>query len=140
MISQVHIILTFYSYYFHIFITFLGSGPRSGPQKSYFCHIPGHILFILLDMPGLDPLSIPQSLKITPLLVWRLAAEAAAFKYPGAAVKLRRLNVRLIQKISTISSLPGTPSAHGRARPGPGPVPPLWGLGPGSGPQNVKII
>ena len=38
-----------FSYYFHIFITFLGSGPRSGPQKSYFCHIPGHIIFILFS-------------------------------------------------------------------------------------------
>ena len=49
VISQFHIIFTFYSYYFHIFITFLGSGPRSGPQKSYFCHIPGHIFFILFS-------------------------------------------------------------------------------------------
>ena len=47
--SPVHIFFTFYSYYFHIFITFLGSGPRSGSQKSYFCHIPGHILFILFS-------------------------------------------------------------------------------------------
>ena len=44
-----HIIFTFFSYYFHIFITCLGSGPRSGPQKSYFCHIPGHIFFILFS-------------------------------------------------------------------------------------------
>ena len=36
-------------HYFHIFsydlnisITFFGSGPRSGPLKSYFGHIPGH--------------------------------------------------------------------------------------------------
>ena len=43
------IIFTFFPYYFHIVITFLGSGPRSGPQKSYFCHIPGHILFILFS-------------------------------------------------------------------------------------------
>ena len=63
-ISPFHIILTFYSYYFHIFITFLASGPRSGPQRSYFCHIPGHIIFIFLYMPGLGPLSIPQSLKV----------------------------------------------------------------------------
>ena len=49
VISQFHIIFTFYSYYFHIFITFWGSGPRSGPQKSYFCHIPGHIIFILFS-------------------------------------------------------------------------------------------
>ena len=49
VISQFHIIFTFYSYYFHIFITFLASGPRSGPQKSYFCHIPGHIFFILFS-------------------------------------------------------------------------------------------
>ena len=46
-----HIIFTFYSYYSHIFITFLGSGPRSGPQQSYFCHIPGHILFIFFLYP-----------------------------------------------------------------------------------------
>ena len=46
VICQFHIISTFLSYYFHIFITFLGSGPRSGPPKSYFCHIPGHIFFI----------------------------------------------------------------------------------------------
>ena len=49
VISQFHIIFTFYSYYFHIFITFLASGPRSGFQKSYFCHIPGHIFFILFS-------------------------------------------------------------------------------------------
>ena len=49
VICQVHIIFTFYSYYFHICITFLGSGPRSGLQKSYFCHIPGHIFFILFS-------------------------------------------------------------------------------------------
>ena len=49
VISQFHIIFTFYSYYFHIFITFLGSGPRPGPQKSYFCHIPGHIFFTLFS-------------------------------------------------------------------------------------------
>ena len=38
---------------------------------------------------------------------------------------------------------PGTrasaPKRRHRAQAGPGP-PPLWGLGPGSGPQNVKII
>ena len=53
VISQFHIIFTFYSYYFHIFITFWGSGPRSGPQKSYFCHIPGHIIFILFSYFGI---------------------------------------------------------------------------------------
>ena len=46
VIYQFHIIFICYSCYFHIFIIFLGSGPRSGPQKSYFCNIPGHILFI----------------------------------------------------------------------------------------------
>ena len=46
---QFHIICTFYSYYFHIFMTFWGSGPRSGPPKSYFCHIPGHLIFILFS-------------------------------------------------------------------------------------------
>ena len=49
VISHFHIIFIFYSYYFHIFITFWGSGPRSGPHKSYFCHIPGHIFFILFS-------------------------------------------------------------------------------------------
>ena len=49
VISQFHIIFTFYSYYFQVFITFLGSGPRSGLQKSYFCHILGHNSFILFS-------------------------------------------------------------------------------------------
>ena len=49
VISNFHIIFTFYSYYFHIFIPFWGSGPRSGPQQSYFCNVPGHILFILFS-------------------------------------------------------------------------------------------
>ena len=53
VISQFHSIFTFYSYYFHIFITFLTSGPRSTPQKSYFCHIPGHILFIFFSYFGI---------------------------------------------------------------------------------------
>ena len=39
VIWQFHIMFTFCSYYFHMFITFFGLGPRSGPQKSYFCHI-----------------------------------------------------------------------------------------------------
>ena len=42
-------LVIFYSYYFHILITFWGSGHRSGSQKSYFCNIPGHICFILFS-------------------------------------------------------------------------------------------
>ena len=49
VISEFHIIFTFYTYYFHIFVTFLGSGPRSKPPKSYFCHVPGHMFFILFS-------------------------------------------------------------------------------------------
>ena len=53
VIFNFHIIFTSYSYYFHIFITFWGSGGRSGPQKSYFLHIPGHICFILFPYFGI---------------------------------------------------------------------------------------
>ena len=62
--SHFLIIFTFYSYYFHIVITFWGSGPRSGPQKLYFCYIPGHIFVHIIFMlfshfgardPGLSP-------------------------------------------------------------------------------------
>jgi hypothetical protein len=47
VISQFHIVSTCFPYYVHIFFTFLGSGPRSGPRKSILFHIPGHICFIL---------------------------------------------------------------------------------------------
>ena len=47
VISQLDIIFISYLYYFHIFITILGLGPRSRPQKSYFCNIPGLTIFIL---------------------------------------------------------------------------------------------
>jgi hypothetical protein len=49
VISHFHIIFTFVSYYFHIFIIFFGSGLRSGAQKSNCCYIPDHILFILFS-------------------------------------------------------------------------------------------
>ena len=57
-------LVIFISYCFLLF--FLGAGPISGPQESYFCYIPGHIYFILLSSyfcTSLGPLSIPQSLK-----------------------------------------------------------------------------
>ena len=49
---------------FHVFITFLGSGPRSGPQKSYFRHIPGHIFFIFLLKPSFPACPYGQSLQL----------------------------------------------------------------------------
>ena len=49
MIYQIHIISILFAYYFYFFITFLGSGPRSAPQKSYFCYIPDHIFCILFS-------------------------------------------------------------------------------------------
>ena len=52
VISNFHMISTFFSHYLHIFITFWVSGPRSGFQKSYFCHIPGHICFIVFSYFG----------------------------------------------------------------------------------------
>ena len=46
VIANFHIIFAFISYYFHICVTFWGSGPGSGHQKSYLCHILGHMIFI----------------------------------------------------------------------------------------------
>ena len=61
------------SYYFHIFITFWGSGPRSGPQKPYFCHIPGHFIFIFLRKPSFPACPYRQSLQWMPTWVsWLL--------------------------------------------------------------------
>ena len=49
VIWHFHIMFTLFPYYFHMFITFWGSRARSGPQKSYFCQIPGHVFFILFS-------------------------------------------------------------------------------------------
>ena len=55
--------ISHFSYYCHIFITFWGSGTRSGPQKSYlFIHIPGHFCcshyFHILARTSFSSLSI----------------------------------------------------------------------------------
>ena len=50
---------------FHIIFTCFASGPNPAPQNRifvifrYICHM----IFIFLYIPGLGPLSIPQSLK-----------------------------------------------------------------------------
>ena len=49
MISQLHIIFEFLHIIFIFLSHFRGSGPRSGPQQSYFCHIPGHFFSILFQ-------------------------------------------------------------------------------------------
>ena len=70
VISQFHIIFTFLSYYCHICTTFLGSGPRSGPQKSYFCNIPGHIFSYYFHMFVYAWAGAPVHSAIFDTLVW----------------------------------------------------------------------
>ena len=61
---------TFCRIIFILVFAFWGLGPRSRPQKSYIFFIFLVILFScdfhIFYMPGLGPLSIPQSLKATP--------------------------------------------------------------------------
>ena len=59
-----------FAYYVHVFFAFGTSGPRSGPKiifVSYSWSYFVHIIFIFLYIPGLGPLSIPQSLKTSGL-------------------------------------------------------------------------
>jgi hypothetical protein len=51
VISQFHIILTCFIFFWFV-VTCLGSGARSGLKKSYFCHIPGHIIYTLFHYSG----------------------------------------------------------------------------------------
>ena len=52
VIRHFHILFIFIpviSYDLYITFTFGGSGPRSGPQSSYYVHIPGHMIFIFCE-------------------------------------------------------------------------------------------
>ena len=63
MIPQFHTIFIF-SYYFHIFITFLGSGPRSRPQGIFLViFFVTLIAYYCISLGWVWPRSIPQSLK-----------------------------------------------------------------------------
>ena len=119
-----HILFILFSYVYHIF----GLETQIRSPKviflSYSCSYLFHIIFIFLDMPGLDPLSIPQSLK---LYQWQKpstprgtcgehASDQNAFSPATQCIIFILFSYYL-----------------------PGP-PPLWGLGPGSEPKNVKLI
>ena len=58
-----HILFTFFSYFYHIFRLRTQIWDPKIIFLSYSWSYYFHIIFILLYIPGLDPLSIPQSLK-----------------------------------------------------------------------------
>ena len=85
-----HLFILF-SYVYHIF----GLGTQIQPPKVTFCHIPDHMIFIFLYMPGLDPLSIPQS-----------------SKYIGATAFRSPVILQLASSSSTVSSMDSTGSSQ----------------------------